>query len=242
MKTRITKELRHSLLVEDNELASLFAFISSRYKKVTISATCTDGSKFDSSEIDEILCFENPNYRKIKSLFLSAFTDLDENMSLNFWTDRTAVTAEIQIESTNDEQALYTSREILQKIAEMKPWYDLLARIPISLPVLGLWGLSSVMYTTWQVFGLIPRSTTLTQYSFFEIFNLLVVMVAVVFVVIYPLDWAQKQLFPKVFFLLGKQKKAMETIKKWRSFVFSGLIFAIITGVIGNAISNWLLK
>jgi hypothetical protein len=242
MKTTITKELRHSLLIEEEDVKSLYGFISSRYKEVKVTANCIDGSKLESKEIDEIISFENPNYRKIKSLSFYAYNDINERLSLNFWTDRAFTTAELEIESNNDEQALYSSHEILNKLAELKPWYDLLTRFPISYVVVGLWSLYSMIYTINQLIGERPPSSVLDRYSTFELINFAIVIVLIVFAIIYPFDWVQKQLFPKVFFLLGKQKKTMETIKKWRGFIFSGLILAIATGIIGNAISNWLLK
>ncbi len=242
MKTTITKELHNSLLIESDEIKSLYSFISSRYKEITVIANCADGSKLESKEIDEILSFENPNYRKIRSIALYAFTDYNEKLSLNFWTDRVTVTAELQIESKDDEQALYTSREVLNKLLEMKPWYDLLTRMPISYVVFGLWFLWGMFSTIPLFLGTRPPSATLARFSLLETINIAVLVTIIAFAITYPFDWAQKQLFPKVFFLLGRQKKTMETIVKWRGFVFGGLILAIVTGVIGNAVSNWLLK
>ncbi len=242
MKTTITKELHHSLLIEDADLQSLYAFLSSRYKDVEVNAKCIDGSKLESKEVSELVSFENPTYRRIRAIFFYAKNDLDERLSLGIWGDRISTTADLEIESKNDEQALYISREVLNKFVEMKPWYDLLARVPISYVLGVLSFIWAMWHTASQIMGKAPPSTVLAKYSILETLNIFVLFAIIIVAVIYPFDWVQKRLFPKVFFLLGKQKKTMESIKKWRSFVFSGLILAIATGIIGNIISNWFLK
>lgn len=242
MKTTITKEIHHSILAEGDELQSLCGFISSRYKDTEISAQCIDGSKLETKDIKEILSFENPNYRKIKNISFQAHNDFDERLSFDIWADRTFTSAELRIESQDDEQALYATHEILNKLREMKPWYDLLARIPISYVVFGLWFLWGMWITANQLIGLRPPAASLTKYSIFESLNIAVLITIIAFAIVYPFDWVQKRIFPKVFFLIGKQKKTMETIKKWRGFIFGGILLAIVTGIIGNAISNWLLK
>jgi hypothetical protein len=241
MKTTISKELRHSLLIEDVDLKSLYAFISSRYNEVDVGAKCIDGSKLESKEVDEIVLFDNPSYRKIKSISFYAKSDFDERLSLGIWADGVP-NVDLEVESKNDEQALYISREILNKFAEMKPWYDLLARVSISYVLCGLWFLWSMSITASQILGKSPPSATFAKYSIIETFNILLLLGLIAVAVIYPLDRVQKRLFPKVFFLLGKQKKTMETIKRTRNFVFSGLILTIVTGILVNIVSNWLLR
>lgn len=242
MKTTLSKDIHHSLLIEESDLHFIYGFISSRYERVEASAKCIDGSKLETKEINEITSFENPNYRKIRFLSFRARNDLDERMSLDIWTDRTLVNAELQIESQVDEQALYISREILNRLAETKPWYDILTRATLSLVVPALlfaWGMWA---TVGQLVGLRPPSPVMAKYSTIEQLNFIILFAVILSAITYVLDQLQKHLFPRVFFLIGKQKRTMETIRKWRGFVFGGVIFAIVIGVIANIISHWLLK
>lgn len=242
MKTTLSKDVRHSLLVEGSDLQSLYKFLLSKYEKVEATAKCIDGSKLETSEINEITSFENPNYRKIKFISIQAQNGPDERMSLDIWADRTFTNAELQIHSLVDEHALYISREILNRLAEMKPWYDWLTRVPVSYVLLGLWFIVSIWNTALQVIGLRPPSSMLAKYSTIEVLNFVILFVIVVLAVIYPLDRLQRYLFPKVFFMIGKQQRTMETIRKWRGFVFGGVIFAIVIGVVANIISQLFLK
>jgi hypothetical protein len=242
MKTTLSKDIRHSLLVEEGDLQSLYDFVSLKYNEVEAAAKCIDGSKLETKEIREITSFENPSYRKIKSISIHARNDSDERMSLDIWTDRAFISAEFQIESQNDEQALYVSREILNRLAEVKPWYDLLTRVSISYVLYGLWFIWGMWNTVTQLMGLRPPSSVLAKYSTIEVLNFMLLIVIAAFVITYPFNRLQKYLFPKIFFLLGKQKRTMETIVKWRGFVFGGVVFAIVIGVIANAISSWILK
>jgi hypothetical protein len=243
MKTTISKNIRHSLLIEEGDLKSLHEFIASKYEKVEIVARCIDGSRLETREINEVVSLENPNYRKVKTISVKAQNDYTEGMSLDIWAaDRVSTSAELEIDSNVDEQALYVSHEILNRLAEMKPWYDLLARVPVSYVLFGLWFTSGIWNTVQQLIGIQPPSPVLTRYSTIELLNFMLLFGIIALGIAYLLDCVQKYLFPKVFFLIGRQKKTMRTIQKWRGFIFGGVIFATIVGVIANAISKWLLR
>src|ERR1051326_6470605 len=83
MKTNISKSIRHSLLVDGDELGSLVEFIRSRYEKISITAECKDNSELEAGDISEIINFDNPSYRKIKTITINAYTSYDERLRLS---------------------------------------------------------------------------------------------------------------------------------------------------------------
>lgn len=235
MKVEFSKTIYHSLLIQEEELRSLCSFVSSRFEEITITAACVDGSRLETPDIEEILRFENPKFRRIKSVGIEGRSGVDEHISLDLYSDRFS-TAEIFLTCESDDRAVYISREILNRLAEMKPAYNLLARVHVSTVLLILWGSATFWYTTLLVLGL--SSASGPKYSAAQEVNISILLAIVFMAVTYPFDKLQRYLFPKVFFLLGKQKQAMETIKQWRSFIFYGLLLSIITGVVSSLIVN----
>lgn len=233
MKTTISKKIRHSLLIEEAEFGSLYKFMSSRYERVQIVAYCLDGSELETDKVAEIFEFENLNYRRIQTVVVSARNDWEERLSLAIRSNGSGFlgTAELDLSSQDDEAALYVSREVLKRLAEMKPTYDLLARTSVVYVAFGLWGLFGLAVTAMRMLKLAPPSPGLAEISAIESFNAAVLATLLLLAITYPLDLGRKYLFPKVFFLFGKQKKTMETIRRWRSFVFGAIILSVGIGL-----------
>ncbi len=233
MKVEFSKTIYHSLLIQEEDLRSICSFVSSRFKNLKIIASCMDGSRFESEDINEILLFDNPKFRRIKSIRVEGDSGSREQISVDIDSDRFS-TASIFLLSESDDQAVYISREILNMLAEMKPSYHLLARIPVSGVLAAFWVAWTTLYTASMMLGFVHPS--ISRFSGIQQLNISIVLAIIFFVVTYPFDRLQRYLFPKVFFLLGKQKKAMETIKQWRSFIFYGLLLSIITGIVSSLI------
>ncbi len=241
MRTTILKKVRHSLLAEEDDLRSLCAFVASRYTKLEFVARCVDGSTLESKDINEILSFENPNYRRIRSVSVRAQNDYNDRLSLDIFVDGVFTSSELDISSMMGEQALWTSREILNRLAEMKPWYDLLARVQISYVLCGLWFVWSMWLTVEQLLGLVPPAPP-SRFSWIEQLNSITLVVVIAIVASEALSRVQRYFFPLVFLMIGKQIRMMGTIQKLRGVVFSGVILAIIVGIAANTISNWLFR
>lgn len=72
MKTTKSEDIRHSLLVEEDDLRFFFDLAKQEYEKLEVSANCIDGSVLESELVDDIIFFENPNYRRIVSISIAA--------------------------------------------------------------------------------------------------------------------------------------------------------------------------
>lgn len=246
MKTSITRTFSHGLLVDEINLNALVDFVSPKYQSFQIVAICSDGSRLESNNIADIIAFENPNYRAIISLTLEARTSVAERFSLRITSEVFYRVAEMNVESESDERALYVSSEVIRRLNEMKPWYAFLVRYLWSM----IFGLLSFGYGTWQaiqdtllngkLFNLTPSS--ISQISILSVVYLLTILCLVIYVLLLLIDRLQNILFPKVFFLLGKQKQTMASIEWWRQLVFGGIVLAIVTGVLGNFIYSMIAK
>lgn len=110
----------------------------------------------------------------------------------------------------------------------MKPWYDLLTS-------------SEFYYET--IFSLIILFIPFIGYFIYIVLRFLefiliqsIILSLLGIMILIVVEPTRKYLFPKVFFLLGRQKRKMQVIQQHRKWLFEGIIFAIIIGVISNII------
>lgn len=238
MKTTITKNITHSILADTNDIKSIFDFISSKYTSVNITGICNDGSQLETQDIQDLLSFENLNYRKIEAISYSAFGDNVNDRFLLVIQDNKYNTAELLITSDNDEQAVYNTQEIIKRLSDVKANYDWIARVPVLVAVMSFLMLIWFIWQTSVSTGLISSEQAYTSVSASEYVNRSVFLAIVLFGATYPLEKLKKYLFPKVFFLIGKQKKTMETVHKVRTFIFVTVLLSLLLGIITNWLSN----
>ena len=124
MKTKIDTKIKHSLIVDKDGLRSIQKFISKQYKHIEFTANCVDGSILETDNIEEIIGFDNPNYRHITEIVIEA-----QNDSSN-WSSSEGLTLEIEsqsdglsrmfndssinldVESESDEKAVFVVQKI----------------------------------------------------------------------------------------------------------------------------------
>ena len=132
MKFTISKEIKHALLIDEKNLRELFEFISNKYEKVEIIIKCNDASFLETKDIEEILSFENSNYRKIISITITGRNSLEEKLSFsiinNLSRDIISVgypffepTAEFTVSSEKEEIAQFNSDKLIKLLLELKP-------------------------------------------------------------------------------------------------------------------------
>lgn len=213
------------MLVEEEDLTALYEFLKNKYKKIKITAFCVDGSRLESEDIEDILKFNNPHYRKIKAIDFEANDTYEERISLEIGEEET----EFTIDSQNDEAARDRTQELLKVFSGMKPSYDLIARISVFGSLIVLWGIIGLSFSTLRLFKLLPQSDS--SLSATESFNYAIVVTLIIFLITYPIDRFRSWVFPKVFFNLGTQKREMEKIKNWRDIIFKTILLGIVVGI-----------
>lgn len=238
MKTSISKRVNHSVYLEETDLQAIHKLLSGKFTHVSITAECSDGSVLETEDMNELLTFENPSYRKINRLTFEARNEWTESCSLDIHRpDVFGRTAEVSVKSENDERALFVFAELLKRLRETKPNYDVITRVPVTFIVFGLWGLTTLTLTFLRLAGLYSLQRVSTPFTL-EMFNQIFLASIVLLAITSSLDWGLRRLFPKVFFALGRQKRAIDKIKKTRNFIFVGIALAILIGLLTNYISN----
>ena len=244
MKTKITKTIQHGLIVEESDLRTIFNFLKERYNNIEIIVDCDGGNQLETSNIEEIIKFDNPSYRKIKKIKIYAINTNanEENLSLIIDSGVFSIfdnTVVLIINSKNNEEARGRAQELLKRFSEMKPWYSLTTRISIFSLIIVCWGVVSLFFEFGYLLSYISRPEG--SLSAIASFNILLLGVLGLFLATYPIDCFRKWMFPAVFFNVGCQRRVLEKIKKTRHIVFVVLILGLILSVIANIISKKIL-
>jgi hypothetical protein len=238
-KISISKSANHALLVDEDELQSLCDYLATKYDKLKLIASCVDGTTLEASAAEDILQFDNPTARKITDLTVDASNSFEDRVSVDINGGNLLGGGSFTIKSLKDEDALIISTEILSRFEEMKPWYDILARYKITYFLLGVLIFALIGSSIGAEFGLIPKSSSQNTPEQW------VIGFVIAFILISIGIWInafQRYLFPRVFFLIGKQKRTMERVIAVRKYVFSGVILAIVVGIIANILSSFVTR
>jgi len=247
MKFIISKEIKHALLIDEKNLRELFEFISNKYEKVEITIKCNDKSLLETKDIEEILSFENSNYRKIISITITGRNSLEERLSFSIVNDLSrnildvgyplfGPTAEYTVISEKEEIAQFNSDKLIKLLLELKPsfFYDIFSRTTLLSIIVLFGGTASIIYCGGVGFGIISRTSS--NVSGIESLSAGVILFIALLVITYPFELLRQWLFPRVFLLLGKQKKNMKTIENCRKIIFIVLTFGILVSIIAGLI------
>lgn len=232
------------MIVDKGGLRSIQKFISKQYKYTEFTANCVDGSILETDNIEEIIGFENPNYRRITEIVFKA-----QNDSAN-WSSSEGVTLEIEsqtgglsriinnvsislnVRSESDEKAVFVVKEIRSLLKEMQPWYNLLARTSIFVVCALIWIICCLIITVALFMGLITFNTGTVSFPLVGVLNVSVT------IGLGLLDYVRASLFPMIFFDIGRQKRKMEQIKFWRKLIFGSIGLTLLISILANILSR----
>ena len=124
MDIKINRTTTYSIVITENELKALVNFLSSNYSNISITASCSDGSTLITKEIEDIINFENSNFRKIESMKLDfgEHNTQGGDVELN---DGLLSTCKFSVNDADDAKALKVAKEIEQRLEECKTWYSI---------------------------------------------------------------------------------------------------------------------
>lgn len=239
MKTTIEKTIKHSLILDESDVTSLFSFLTAQYPHVDIFFVCNDGSEITTNVIDDVVNFENANFRRIESLSMVA--DSGKSYGSEYarlrirGTWRGDQSATVSVKSETDSKAIYISQEIPKLLSGMKAGYDIFAR----LSLITLVGTAFILWGLFRWLSLMlglrkPMLNAPTDFSAVEIFNIVAWSFLVFALIVVGLEFVRMRLFPLVFFLIGKQRKKMEALNKWRWGVLATMLFGIVSSLIAG--------
>ena len=239
----IEREIKNALIVEEKDLLEIFKFITKRYKEVEINAECNDKTKIKFKNINEVTRFKNYNIQKIIKISIEGKNSFEERLYVTITNkDNTDSTAYFLITSKKEETFNYILGELNKWFLGAKPWYNFLAKISVFWCLFSLLsiicGILTISFLYLKFTGNILQEASKLNFTAPEQILITIIIIFLLYVICIPIDKLRRWLFPKLFFLLGKQKRTMEEIKNVRKILFS----VILIGFIISVLSGLLLK
>jgi hypothetical protein len=229
--------------VEPQDLEKLCQLLATDGAKLSVLASCVDGTVLESSLIQDILDFENPRYRRFKGVSMRA-SGTAGSASIDIGEDGSA-TAEFSISYANDAAALHLREELLGTFKEMRPGYHWLARFSIYevawAVIAALCVLVVLLIWFRRLVGPPFKASNETETVGTMLDGILVFQgwAIVLGVSVYPLERLRQWLFPRLLFAVGRQQRELERQKKWRGYLFAALILGVVASLIAGLILKY---
>ena len=229
MRTKIHRSWKQATVIDEIDITKIHQDLSEEYDSVKFKADCSEGSTLTFESLDELIEYENPNFRRINKVNIF-FSEQDNSGGL-FFHDSAAIG--LLIEDIDDKRALKVATAIEQRIRYCKPWYSFLARLPLGVYI-GTLGI--VYYTIFNWLNFL-RTDRLIDVPF----SLSVVYIILPFVAIYLLflhfaDKLWKKAFPRFWLGIGRQKDEYKKGTLMRRWIL-GAVATILLGITANLIT-----
>jgi hypothetical protein len=243
VETRIFRTRSHPILVSAEDIKILVQLLSKHYSDAKFCASCSDGSRLTTNDVDEILQFDNPTSRKIQKLEISfnrgGFDDSGDVELGDFGL----CTTQITVRGGDDVKVSHVASEINRQLAEYKPWYWLLLKLRPSI-ILWVALISYLVVVNWRYVLLTGKlvDAKIGFDGFISMIYLLIPVMLVLIPAVIYLDKAWDWLFPKVWFLIGRQLREFERRASVRRFVFIAIGLSLIVGVASNFVYSFLIR
>ena len=235
METRIYRSAKHALLVSREDIEGLANFLGQRYQRLEFSAHCTDGSTLTTTTANELLDFENRSDRRIDEIKLEfRQNDIAERGDIDF-SDQAFRLCRWTVWSNDDGLAQQIAGELGQRVRASRPWYSWITLARPAIVFVGLVVLFGAALTWHDLLktGHLPSMERKTP-DFGDVFSLLIPILIVLGACLFFAEKVWSWMFPKLWFLIGRQKREFEKRERVRRWLFGGVIGAIMIGLVVN--------
>jgi hypothetical protein len=248
MESKKTKYISHAIVVWSSDLKYFDEFLRKNFQNISYEAICHDETRLKPTNLNELLEYENPDFKSLASVTCKSWNEDGNNDSVEITIGKAGIlfteTAMIRLNFSDVKRQMPIEDEIFKRIRSMRPWYFWLSKIPfmLLLPLL-LFGYSIMLNAislTKKLTGIIPLSASNPPSSFTENEASVFMMVAcgILFLVGYLIDRFKGYLFPKYFFCLGRQEKNYEKRRTISYLIFGVIILGILINIISTIISS----
>ena len=231
LRSKIDNEYRHALLVDSRELLNIEGSVTRNFGKPRVTASCQDGTTLVPDDVRSLLDFDNLAFRRIKEVQISAGDPRTDRIIIELGASTR--TARVSIDSDDDSKNVATAAELRNLIYEMKPWYSVLSRLNLIYILLGPWLIAGISISIAKLLGVLNVGEV-QGLNTFDILNIGLLVVGVVCALGYVGNTLLHVLFPRVFFLIGKQKQVYTRLVAWRKALFVTFCLGMIASIIAN--------
>jgi hypothetical protein len=225
LKTAITCQVTHALVLAREDLAGIAAALRENYPgPFAFEAAYSDGTTRTHADFPDLLSYENPSFRRLTSLKLIAGAAQEDGCNLVI-KPRLLNSCRIHIADSDEKRARKLADELSNRLAECRPLYSFATRFSPA------WCCAASM-----LIGLVLlHATGVIDLEVFLIPGLFLIAVTSLY---FGYGW--KWLFPKVWFLLGRQEKEFAKRATIRNWIFGTILGGVVIGVLGNLVTQLL--
>ncbi len=235
----VTREerLTQAFVLTGTDLKNLHTHLQRWVTNFSFDIMCHDSLTREFSTLDELLRFENPPKKDVKTLRIRAHSDDHQNRVLITLDRDSSRNVYIYIEG-NEESAVAMNDSIEEALTAVKPWYSQLAGINIyivllaivlvpSATVVFLVALGLVKLTAAPSFGLVASVTSIMK-------GLALGMMPLVFG--FVLHKIQSKVFPMGVFAIGQGAKRYRDKEIVRTIVVVAFFISLVSSIITTLI------
>ena len=236
MKTSTHRTYEHAVVIQNDDLSELSNFLSSRYCETRFEAQCNEGSTLTFDSINELLTFENHQFRRIDAITINFIDDRGRGILAIGSVAIDGDTGRFFVADEDIDRAFLVAEEVGKRLRSCKPSYSVLSRVSgstiVSIALLSF----SVLFTWVQL--LKTGEIWDTSVPLLPLFYLSLPMVPLLIVVVKYANRVWRWLFPKAWFCLGRQEAEYHKRSKVRTLVFRSIGLALMVGVAGGVITS----
>ena len=243
MNVSYSKDFPHAFVVGPDELKKLVELLQKRIGKVGIHADCADDLSREFKTLKDLITYENPKPKEIRSIRLNARSDDYSKSATIVFRMPPRHSSGISIDITGREDVVSRLKEeILDIIVGIRPWYGVMYRINFVNPVwvvLGILLVVGILLTFSFLFlalGWMPAVPEANRKDLVSrlrsIRTVLLIPQVIFFVIAVFSNKILKSFFPKAVFTIGQGKSRFEHQEKVRWVVIIGFCVSLAASLV----------
>ena len=239
MKANTYRACDHAVVIHKSDLEGFYDLFCSRYCEPRFKAECNEGSTLEFDSLQELLAFENHQFRRIDEIAVY-FGDDRGHGSLVLRSSIGGRATTMIIADHDSDRAFVVADDVEKRLRSCKPSYSFLSRVLGGAVVaVVFFAFGSVMFWTHVI---TTGSLAAVSFPLLSTFYITLPIVPLFFLVAKYANRYWEWLFPKVWFCLGRQEaeygKRSNVRKTLAVSVGLALVVSVIAGVVTSAITG----
>lgn len=240
MKGNLYKSYDFASIVTKDDLRDLLSLVTTKFEFVKCSIKTKDGAEYNSITLEEVLQYDNCDYRKI--ICLSIKGNKDESNSFSFPNisitlcdnsvyDKSFI---LEIRDLEESEIVYYVRKIEDFVKRIRAFYWFVHKIGFYI------FLGFLVYLIFALFYLLKIGS-----SEGKAYNFLMLQSFALFFCGTSVFWGRKLmsfLFPEFCFCIGELVRYIQKKEKMRTFIFGTLLVGLAISVFASIISHFILS
>lgn len=240
MKGNLYKSYDFASVVTKDDLRDLFLFVTNNFEFVKCSIKTKDGAEYNSITLEEVLQYDNCDYRKI--ICFSIKGNKDEINSFSFPN----ISITLCDNSVYDKSFVLDIRDLEENeiVCYVKKIEDFVKRIRVFYWFVHKVGFYIFLGCFVSVIFALLYSLKIGNNEE-KVYNFLILQSFALFFGGTSVFWGRKLmsfLYPEFCFCIGEQERYIKSKEKMRAFIFGTILVGLVIGIVASIISHFILS